>query len=165
MSEGQGHAAEALLVRGADAEVLDGDPTSVLTLIADSDTTGGALTTNRSLLRQGSFGAPPHLHTRCTEMFVVLDGALEVLTGDEIVTLAAGDVLVVPPLLPHAFAPAPGHDADFLVVFTPGMDRFDYYRLLDRVATGAADVAEIAASQERFDNRYVESARWTDRPR
>jgi mannose-6-phosphate isomerase-like protein (cupin superfamily) len=160
-----GGRAGALLVRGGDAEVLDGDPTSVLTLIADSDTTGGALTTNRSLLRRGSFGAPPHVHTRCTEMFVVLDGVLQVLTGDEIVDLHAGDTLVVPPGLPHAFAPAPGHDADILVVFTPGMDRFDYYRLLDRVARGQADPAEIAASQDRFDNHYVDSARWAERPR
>jgi mannose-6-phosphate isomerase-like protein (cupin superfamily) len=165
MGTAAGGAAGALLVRGTEAEVLDGDPTSVLTLIADSDTTGGALTANRSLLRQGSFGAPPHLHTRCSEMFVVLGGALQVLTGEEIVTLEVGDTLVVPPGLPHAFAPAPGHDADILVVFTPGMDRFDYYRLLDRVALGQADPAEIAASQERFDNHYVESARWAERPR
>ena len=45
-----------------------------------------------------------------------------------------------------------------LFVFTPGTARADYYRLLDRAHRGEAEWAEIAETQERFDNHYVESA-------
>lgn len=149
-----------VLVRAAQAEVLESDPLSRITLLADSDTTGGALTCNRSLLRNGSDGAPPHFHTASAEFLFVIGGALEVLVGERVVTLGEGDSVVVPPTLAHAFAPCAGSDADVLVTFTPGNGRFDYYRLLDRVHAGRARPQEIAESQERFDNHYVDSPVW-----
>ncbi|WP_020667161.1 cupin domain-containing protein [Amycolatopsis nigrescens] len=160
MSHTTGSAGQPLLVRAAEAELLADGPGSLITLLADSGGTGGALTVNRAKLDRGSAGAPPHFHTRATEFFFVLGGSLQVLTGERVLTLTEGDFLAVPPRLPHAFAPAPGADADLLVVFTPGMDRFDYYRLLDRVRRGEADPAEIGASGERFDNHYVDSPTW-----
>jgi mannose-6-phosphate isomerase-like protein (cupin superfamily) len=153
----------AILVTAANAEVLADGPTSLITLLADADATHGALTINRSLLRKGSPGAPPHFHTRATETFFVIDGTLQVLAGEEILTLHQGDLLVVPPHLPHAFAPAPGTQADILVTFTPGIMRFDYYRLLERVYKGEADPHEIGATSEQFDNHYFDSPIWQAR--
>lgn len=146
--------------RAPEAEVLRGDPGSVITLLADPEHTAGALTANRSLLRQGSAGAPPHLHQRLAEMFYLLDGALDVLVHDQIHRLHTGDLLVVPAGVPHAFAPPPDSDADVLVVFTPGTARFDYYRLLDRLHQGQASPQDITSSQKRFDDHYVTSATW-----
>ncbi|WP_446215513.1 cupin domain-containing protein [Micromonospora sp. IBHARD004] len=125
--------------------------------------TGGALTANRATLHRGSPGAPPHLHTSAAESFFVLDGVLDVLVGEEIRTLRRGDLLVVPAGTLHAFAPAAGESADVLVLFTPGIVRFDYYRLLERVYRGEADPAEIGASGERYDNLYVDSPVWRAR--
>jgi quercetin dioxygenase-like cupin family protein len=150
----------ALITRSNEAEILDSDPNSVLALLADSGTTGGALTSNRTTFRHGANGAPPHFHTRASELFFVLSGSLQVLVDDGLITLGTGDTLVVPPNTPHAFGATAGEDADVLFVFTPGMDRFDYYRLLDRVQRGEADPKEIGASQERFDNHYVNSPVW-----
>ncbi len=151
------------LVRAAQAEVLDSDPASVITLLLDPEHTGGALTSNRTLLRHGTAGAPPHLHTRSGELFFVLDGALEMLIGAQLRTLHRGDALFVPPNTPHAFAPAGGRDADFLVVITPGKPRFDYYRLLDRVHRGEATWQDVGETQDRFDNHYVDSPVWAGR--
>ena len=150
----------AVLVRAAEAEVLADGPASSITLLADSGNTGGALTSNRATLRRGSAGAPPHYHTRASELFFVLGGSLRVLVGEEVLVLKEGDFLVVPPRVPHAFAPAPGAEADVLIVFGPGMARFDYYRLLDRAHRGEASAEEIPASGERFDNHYVDSPIW-----
>jgi len=147
-------------VRAQVAEVLRGDPGSVITLLADPEQTGGALTSNRSLLRRGSAGAPPHFHERSAEMFYVLGGALDLLVDDRITTLRYGDLMVVPPGVPHAFAPAADTDADVLVVFTPGTARFEYYRLLDRLHRGQASAQDVTESQERFDNHYVDSPVW-----
>ncbi|KUJ64154.1 cupin [Streptomyces albus subsp. albus] len=154
------HTAEPVLTRAATAERLTDAPGSLITLLADSDRTGNALTCNRATFEKGAAGAPAHFHTRATEFFFVLDGTLRMLVGEEIATLHKGDFLAVPPGTPHAFAPAPGATADVLVAFSPGMDRFDYYRLLDRVNRGEATVQDIKDSAERYDNHYVDSPVW-----
>ena len=151
-----------VLVRATEAETLTGDPGGAITLLADAPATGGLLTSNRSTFKDGADGAPPHYHERAAELFFVLDGALQVLVGEEILVLGKDDVLVVPPGIPHAFTAAPGSDADVLFVFTPGRERFDYFRLLDRAHRGEASFAEIEATQERFDNHYVESSVWRE---
>ncbi|MEU2596466.1 cupin domain-containing protein [Streptomyces hirsutus] len=154
--------AHPVLVRAGSAEMLQDGPTSLITLLADSGQTQGALTVNRASLSKGSPGAPAHFHTRATEMFFVLGGSLRVLLGDRIVTLEPGDFVTVPPRLPHAFAPARGEEADVLVAFTPGMDRFDYYRLLERVYQGEATVEDIKASSAQYDNHYYASSLWQE---
>ncbi|MGG8408307.1 cupin domain-containing protein [Streptomyces sp. 12297] len=151
------------LTRAATAEALYDAPGSLITLLADSDTTGGALTCNTAHFEEGAAGAPAHFHTRATEFFFVTSGRLEVLLGEEILTLGKGDFLAVPPGTPHAFAPAPGTGAEVFVGFTPGMDRFDYYRLLGRVNAGEATFQDIRDSSEQYDNHYVDSVVWRER--
>ncbi|MFI8368250.1 cupin domain-containing protein [Streptomyces sp. NPDC085466] len=148
-----------LLTRHDEAETC-ADPSSVMTLLADSDRTADGFTSYRSTFAEGAVGAPAHFHTKATELFFVISGSLRVLVGEEVTVLHAGDFLAVPPHTPHAFAAAPGRTADVLFVFTPGMGRFDYLRLLGRVMRGEADVQEIADSAERYDNHYVDSPVW-----
>jgi mannose-6-phosphate isomerase-like protein (cupin superfamily) len=150
---------EIHLKRAADAEVLDGDPGGTITLLADQ---AGTATSNRSFMRAGSEGAPPHRHRDSAELFFVLEGRPLVLLEDRVVTLERGDLLVVPPGTTHAFAPPADSDADVLFVFTPGTARSDYYRLLDRAHRGEAQWSEIAESSQRFDNHYVESPLWKE---
>ncbi|WP_432187322.1 cupin domain-containing protein [Streptomyces sp. Tue6028] len=151
----------ALLTRAAQAET-SADPSSVMTLLADADGPGGGFTTYRSTFTEGAVGAPAHFHTKATELFFVISGSLQVLVGDDITILSAGDFLAVPPHTPHAFAAAPGCTADVLFTFTPGMARFDYLRLLGSVMRGESDPKEIAESSERYDNHYVDSPAWRD---
>ncbi|NUP26864.1 MAG: cupin domain-containing protein [Nocardia sp.] len=151
-----------VLVRSADAETVQDGGLSLITLLADARDTGGALTANKATLHKGSPGAPAHFHTAATEMFLVLDGSVRILLGEEIVRLERGDFLTVPPTVPHAFAPAADSDAELLVVFTPGLHRFDYYRLLERVHRGTATVEDIRAGSELYDNHYVDSPVWRD---
>ncbi|GAA2327225.1 cupin domain-containing protein [Streptomyces caniferus] len=152
-------ALKPVLTRAADAETTS-DPSSVMTLLADSGTGGSPLTTYRSQFTEGAVGAPAHFHTRASELFFVIGGSLQVLVDDEVTVLDEGDLLLVPPHTPHAFAAAPGAEADVLFVFTPGMPRFDYLRLLGRVMRGEASPQEIKDSSERFDNHYVDSPVW-----
>lgn len=149
-----------VIARAAAAERLAHAQQSVMTLLADSSQTGGALSVTRSTFPSGGDGAPPHFHTGASESLFVISGRLQVLTGEEVVVLEAGDFVTIPAGLPHAFGAAPGCDADVLAVFAPAADRFDYYRLLERVVAGEADPAEIPASGERFDNHYVAGEAW-----
>lgn len=148
-----------LLVRSDEAETLGSTP-DTMTLLADVSQTGGALSTNRASLGRGRDGATPHFHTSSAEMFFMLDGELEVLNGEEIVTVRTGDMLFVPPTNHHAFGATSRSGADVLIVFTPGVERFEYFRMIDRIRRGEASPAEILASQDRFDNHFVDSEAW-----
>lgn len=148
------------LVRYQSAERLGAGHSHTL-LLADSDTTHGAVSANRAILEAGADGPPPHLHHRSTEVFFVLDGSLTALAGDQVITLEKGDFLSVPPDTAHAFGASPGSDADVLIVFSPAATkRFEYFRLVDKVIKGQATVDEILAAEERFDNHFFQSDAW-----
>jgi quercetin dioxygenase-like cupin family protein len=150
----------ALLTRAAEAEVLEVGATRMV-LLADADATGGAVNANRTILTPGADGPPPHYHASAAEMFFVLDGRLRALAGDRVVTLDVGDFLLIPPNMSHAFAAPPGMRADVLIVFAPGIqERFEYFRLGERVSKGQAKPEEIVMGQARFDNHFVESPLW-----
>lgn len=150
----------ALLTRATDAEVLTIGATTMW-LLADADGTGGAVNANRAVLAPGTAGPPPHYHSGSTEVFFVLGGALRALAGDQVVTLHEGDFLSIPRNVPHAFSAEPGEPADVLIVFAPGLEeRFEYFRLGERVLKGAAAPEEILRSQQRFDNHFVQSPLW-----
>ncbi len=148
-------------VRAATAETVQDAPGSVITLLTDT----AELTSNTAACDEGAAGAPVHFHTRATEFFHVTAGRLDVLVGDEVHTLGAGDFIAVPPGVKHAFAPAAGHTASVFVGFTPGMGRFDYYRLLGRVHAGEATVQDIKDSSATYDNHYAQSPVWSGRRR
>ncbi|MEU5255044.1 cupin domain-containing protein [Streptomyces longwoodensis] len=155
---------ETVLVRDAGAEVVGGDPVAVR-LLADSSATGGALSTVRVTLAEGADGAKPHVHHRSAEMFYVLDGTAEVLSGDDVVTAGRGDLIVVPPDRPHAFAAAPGAPLDLLVVITPGVERFAYFRHLQRIRLGELTPESLLEVQELHDNHFLSSPAWDTRHR
>ncbi|MFD4195201.1 cupin domain-containing protein [Amycolatopsis thermoflava] len=148
-----------LLVPRNEAEVLGTGPDTV-SLLADVSSTGGFLSATRTTLGEGQDGAPPHYHRTSAETFFVLGGVLQVLLGDEIVPAREGDLLFVPPGTVHAFGAAPGSGADLLIVFTPGVERFGYFRLLDQVRNGAAGPETVLGAQERYDNHFVDSTTW-----
>jgi len=115
---------------------MAGGSTAKVSLLVDSSSTGGALSTVRVTLGRSADGARPHRHQRSAEMFYVLDGAVKVLSGTDILRAEQGDLIVVPPQMPHAFAADHGKSADLLIVITPGVERFEYFRQLTRIARG-----------------------------
>jgi quercetin dioxygenase-like cupin family protein len=152
---------ESVIVRAADAEVVGRTPTTIQ-LLADSSATGGALSTVRVSLTGGADGAKPHHHAKSAELFYMLDGTAQLLSGEQVVTAERGDLVVVPPGLAHAFAAAPGEDADILIVITPGIERFEYFRHLERVAYGKVPPASLLEVQELYDNIFCTSRAWDD---
>ena len=152
----------SVIVRSADAEVVGRAPTTVR-LLADSSATGGALSAQRVTLGAGADGARPHYHSGSAEMFYVLDGTAQVLSGDSIVSAEQGDLVVVPPGLPHAVAASPGQEADLLIVLTPGVERIEYFRHLERVGLGKVPPESLLEVQELYDNHFLTSEVWEGR--
>ncbi|WP_424216524.1 cupin domain-containing protein (plasmid) [Streptomyces sp. BI20] len=159
---------ETVVIREAGAEVIGEGGSAVMRLLADSDATGGALSGMRITLGEGADGARPHHHDNSAEMFYVLDGTALLLSGDDVVAAERGDLVVVPPGTRHAFAAAPGERADLLVVITPGVERFDYFRHLDRVRKGELPPESLLEVQQRYDNHFAAHPAWDEarqRPR
>lgn len=150
-----------LLVRGAEAETL-GAGADTTTLLLDAHHTGSALNAVRTRLSPGTAGPPPHYHRRAPETFFLLDGALDVLVDEEVVALAAGDVLLVPAGAVHAWATPADAPADVLIAKSPATDRFDYFRIADRVLRGLEDPQRILDTRERFDNHFTVSTVWKE---
>ncbi|MFI9154843.1 cupin domain-containing protein [Streptomyces sp. NPDC053367] len=153
---------DTVLVRDADAETVGEDPVAVK-LLADSSASGGALSTVRVTLGEGADGARPHLHRNSAEMFFLLDGEAELLSGEDVITAERGDLVIVPPGRPHAFAAPPGSTADLLIVITPGVERFDYFRHLQRIRLGEAGPESLLEVQELYDNHFLRSPAWEGR--
>ncbi len=133
----------------------------MIRLLLDASHTGGAVSVHQTVLRNGVVGANPHLHTGSSELFYLISGTAELLTGDEVVTATMGDLVVVPPKTGHAFAAAPGCDAELLIVITPGIERFEFFRDLVRVQTGELERAEFMAGQSAYDTHPASSPAWT----
>ncbi|MFE0652707.1 cupin domain-containing protein [Streptomyces sp. NPDC059534] len=155
-----GDTTHALIVRAEEAEHVPLPHGGGFRLLADAGDTGGALGANRLTLGEGADGAKPHLHTRSSELFYVLDGAVEFFLDGATTTVEAGGLVVVPPRMPHAFGAAPGSTADLLAVLTPGVDRFGYFRALGRVQHGLDDFASLAAEQDRYDVHFLDVPPW-----
>ena len=149
-----------VLVRAEEAEQL---PSIGHTLLADSPATRGALSSHRVSLGPGGAGAVPHRHTHSAELFYIVDGALDVLLGDDVATARRGDLLVVPPGVAHAFGAHRDSGAEALIVITPGIERVDYFRhvVLMRDGTEPRDV--LLGLQDIFDTHFVDSPVWDHR--
>lgn len=151
------HSHAPVIIRSDEAEDL---PEIGHLLLADAGATGGALSAHRIRLAAGGEGARPHRHERSSELFFVVDGALDLLVGQEIVTARPGDLLVVPPHCDHAFRAHPNYTADALIVITPGIDRFDYLRQVARIRRGEAARDSLDAEQDRYDTHFVTNSIW-----
>ncbi|WP_329238759.1 cupin domain-containing protein [Actinoallomurus sp. NBC_01490] len=151
---------KALLVRGADAETVGGAPITTW-LLAEGDPTGGSVSAIRSKMARSTGGPPPHYHVGSAEIFFVIEGGLRVLAGEEVITAGEGDLLLVPPGMPHAFRTTEDSGVDMLVL-KPTAERFEYFRLADRIRRGQASPAEILAKQDIFDNHFVDSSVWAE---
>ncbi|PWU43774.1 cupin [Micromonospora globispora] len=149
----------SVIVRAADAEVVGRAPTTIR-LLADSSATGGALSTQRVTLTDGADGARPHHHANSAELFYLLDGTAQLLSGEQVVTAERGDLVIVPPGVAHAFAAAPGENADILIVITPGVERFEYFRHLERIAYGKVPPESLLEVQELYDTYFRGSPAW-----
>ncbi|MPQ98451.1 cupin domain-containing protein [Modestobacter sp. I12A-02628] len=107
----------------------------------------------------GGGGPGPHLHRTFSESFHVLEGELAVLDGDRWTTARAGDLVYVPRSGVHAFRSAgPDVGARFLILFTPGAPREQYFEQLVELHAGGrtpstAEIDELALRHDQLNLR------------
>lgn len=132
-------------------------------LLVDASDTHQALSVEHVHIPKGGDGAAPHLHKKSEEFFYVIQGELRILCDGEISILTPGQSALIPRNTVHAFAAAPEHTAEVLITIAPGVERFEYFRILERIFTGVAKTDELTSRQEEFDTYFVTSEVWEQR--
>jgi quercetin dioxygenase-like cupin family protein len=84
-------------------------PGDLYRFLVTGEETGGAYFAMEAVVPPGG-GPPPHIHRNEDETFYVLEGEVEFLLGDRIVTGGAGDFVNVPRGTVHRF-PTPARPA------------------------------------------------------
>lgn len=103
-------------------------------------------------LSAGSPGASAHYHQHFSETFYVLEGDLGVLDGSDWVKAEAGDLVYVPRGSVHGFRNDSNVDTRFLILFTPGAPREEYFDGL--AARRASGVEPTQAEIDEFARRH-----------
>jgi quercetin dioxygenase-like cupin family protein len=128
-------------------------------LIATGSQTRGDFGLYEFTLPPGAGGPGPHLHRTFSESFHVLDGELAVLAGEEWTTAGAGDLVYVPRSGVHAFRNAREDvGARFLILFTPGIPREQYFEGLVELHAGGRtpsteEIDEFALRHDQLNLR------------
>jgi quercetin dioxygenase-like cupin family protein len=100
--------------------------------------TGGAYCLIEVSLAPG-IGVPRHTHTREDESYYVTAGELEVIVGNEVFVLKAGDSLMAPRDIPHELRNSGSIANHYLLVFSPsGFEDFVMATAIPAPATAVA---------------------------
>jgi mannose-6-phosphate isomerase-like protein (cupin superfamily) len=104
-------------------------------IVVSGDDTGGRYALMEWTVAPAAPGAEPlgyapHRHDECEETFLIRNGTLEFLLGDQVTSLGPGDFVRVPPGLRHGYRNTSGQAVELLVGFHPaGLERlFVKYR-------------------------------------
>ena len=139
-------AGTARVPAGAGRVLMDGPLGAVL--LAGAEDTGGRASFIVHPMAPRTLGSPVHTHTHEDEWTYVLDGTVGIQVGDEVLRAAAGDLVLKPRGVAHAFWNPTDEPARLLEVITPG--GFEtYFEGLGRILTAAepdlAALGDLAA--------------------
>lgn len=99
-------------------------PWGWLNFVSDAATTGiDGVTVGMAKIEPGAEN-PLHIHGNCSEIILLLSGSVEHVVGEDIVHLTAGDVLIVPPAVPHQARSVGSTRAEMVVVYNSGLRGF-----------------------------------------
>ncbi len=87
--------------------------------LVESDRTGGNLAIMDHILQPRWLGSPLHTHTYTVEISVIVAGRIGVQIGDDEHVAEAGDVVVKPAGVPHAFWNPGLIEARIIEILTP----------------------------------------------
>ena len=88
-------------------------------------------------------GPPPHYHPNIDESFTVLDGAFEIMVGDDVVRCGPGDSVFVPRGVVHTFANIAATPSRFLSISNPGGHEQFFAGIDELIRSGNFDQTEI----------------------
>lgn len=112
--------------------------------VSEQDTEGRCVIFDT--IRHAKVGPQLHIHDNCDEWFFVMDGEFKFQVGDDMLRLKAGDSLMVPQGVQHAFVKVSEGDARLTIMHQPGVGMETYFReallLPDQTPEGRRSLAE-----------------------
>jgi mannose-6-phosphate isomerase-like protein (cupin superfamily) len=129
---------------------------STTTIKATSEATAGRFFISENDLEPGFPGPPPHVHDELVDSFYVLEGTLDLVVGEERVTLGTGGFACVLPGTRHTFSNSSDSRVRFLNINAPG--GFERYmrELAAAAGAGALTSERIGEIASRYDVRIVD---------
>ncbi|MGI0018012.1 MAG: cupin domain-containing protein [Nitrosotalea sp.] len=97
---------------------------SLMTIKSLTIETGGAYTILYAI-HPPNVGPSLHLHTRGIECFYIVKGNYNFVLGNELITAAPGDVIVVPKATPHKFTTG-ASGGEVLIISPPDLENYFY---------------------------------------
>jgi mannose-6-phosphate isomerase-like protein (cupin superfamily) len=133
-------------------------PRSTVTFVAPGSLTGGRYGLFRFDTAPGTGGARPHLHTGFSESFYVLSGTLTLFDGHSWVPSGPGSFVHVPEHGVHGFRNDTRELVSFLVLFSPGTPREEFFGELAEMAASGRRLSEqeMLAFYQRHDQYMVD---------
>ena len=116
-----------ILMPGEGEAVQIGTTTNT-TFKAVGDWTDNRLGMFEHRMAPGAPGASPHIHKEQLEAFYVLDGLVELHLDGHTFTAPKGTFVNVPENMSHGFRNPYQDQATMLIIFTPAIDREQYFR-------------------------------------
>lgn len=124
-----------------------------ITVKISSEMTNDAYSVSEDVTPPGQ-GAPPHMHHREQETFVVLEGEYEFQCGDRKFKGSRGSMVVLPKDIPHAFRNAGNTTGRSLVVLVPGgMEKV--FEDLSAMPPGPPDLGKINAITMKYGVEFL----------
>jgi len=115
--------------------------------------TDGKLTVILHELPPG-IGVPMHVHTHEDETFYLTEGELEVTIDSNIITLKAGDVILLPKNVPHAIKNNTDRLAKaHLSLYPAGIE--EMFMELSKLPAGPPNLAQVSEICNRYGVRFV----------
>jgi mannose-6-phosphate isomerase-like protein (cupin superfamily) len=144
--------------QGAESGWLEITPGERFKIRTSATETGGVYMT-LEIIADPRNGVPMHVHANEEECFIVLEGSLHLVNGDERLNLSVGDVATVKRGTPHAWCNISQNIVRILIVFTPGhMERA--FRRIGLMKGG--DLTAISESAESDGSTIVGPAPFDD---
>jgi len=115
--------------------------------------TGGAYSISEDVTPAGQ-GAPPHIHRRELETFIVLEGEYEFQCGDRKFKATKGAIVVLPREVPHAFKNTGNTIGKTLVVLVPGgMEKV--FEDISAMPPGPPDIGKVNAITTKYGVEFL----------
>ncbi len=100
-------------------------PWGWLGFFSDENSTGVAgVTVGMARIEPGAEN-PLHVHDNCSEIILLLAGSVRHVVADEVINLEAGDLLIVPPGIPHQARSIGPARAEMVIVYNSGRREFE----------------------------------------
>lgn len=118
----------------------------------DKSQTAGNLGSSELILPPGNLGAPPHFHKAFDEVCIVLEGAVHIMVGQEVVEVQQGGWHLRPRGITHTFWNSGDKPAKLIELYSPG-GHDAYMKDLARLFEGGArpKPAELSKLAELHD--------------